>query len=274
MLRFTERLSFVGRRSFLFAGAGLLLAQARPLRAQISGAIVEEFSRAIGIRQMALEMPLEGIEERLIPFIAADYEARRATLQAARQTGSFGDVASAENHVAQLSSTNLPVTFEQSTLLSIREVNELISSQGIELAPPPNDVTPAHIPSLPPSDQNGGDSDIIVVMDIILETLGISTDDADLAVMLIRSNPELERLVSNTLAAITQQDWETVVSSAEAVFDFLVTNRQIRTVLGRLLGRKFAFRLALRCVPVVGWLYTGALFVVSVKKNYHRFSFG
>ena len=64
----------------------------------------------------------------------------------------------------------------------------MLVEEDVPLAPPPEFVTPANIPPVLPYEPQGAeqpDPDLIVVVDILLETIGISIGDASLIVSLI-----------------------------------------------------------------------------------------
>lgn len=269
------------RRLVLGAGAGLIAARAAPVFGQGADdyrALALAIEEARRVRDFAVGIALAEIDFALIDFLKTDLDARRQTLALARETGRFANADAATAYLAGLPEALpdlVPLGFDPSGLAAQRTVVAMLAAEGVPLAPSPDLVTPASIPAIPAYAKpvaGRPDTDLIVAADILLETMGISIGDASLIVALIDSDPGLRAALEDLVARISSKDWQEVVELGEGVFKLFVASAAWAEIKRRAI-RKLSWRLALKAVPVVGWLYCGAAFMVSVKKNYHRFSF-
>ncbi|MCA0948479.1 hypothetical protein LCM08_26415 [Salipiger pacificus] len=269
------------RRATLSIGASLIVMHGRPLYAQADEAyraLLPVFEGAIKVRDYAIDIPLSEIDYAVIGFIELDYYSRREALSKSLETGIFSSSVSAKSYIAsipELFQNGDSYEYDDEELASQRVVVDLLEENGVPITPPQEFVTPVNIPAIPPyEDQVEHDlsGDLIVVFDIFLETLGISLGEESLIEALVDSDRELKSRFEKLVGAITSKDWREVVGLVEAIFKLFVASSVWAKVKGTAL-KKLSWRLAFKAVPVVGWLYCGAAFVVSVKKNYHRFSF-
>jgi hypothetical protein len=109
-----------------------------------------------------------------------------------------------------------------------------------------------------------------VILDIALQTMGIF-EGKDLSDQLLKDKG-IRSILEKIAPSVNEKDWKTIISLSEQLFELVIGSELFKALAPRLL-RRFAFRLTLRCVPIVGWTYTMAAFVVAVRANYHRFSF-
>jgi hypothetical protein len=265
---------FINRREVLRAGTYLLAFAARPLWAQDASQysrITALFGLAREVLDSTVAVDLSNSDKALIQYLEHDFYARRTTLAVARQTEIFSNVESATNYVRKIPDIpgDFPLKFDRPTQDSQIEVIRTLSDYKLPIVPPPELVTPQSIPSLEPGPKG---NDLYVLTDIILETLGITLGKENLLVEAVESDPDLKRQLDDLLKNVTSKQWSEVAPIIEAIFKSIIA-KKILAKLSEVLARKLAFNLGLKAVPVVGWIYLCAAFIISVKKNYHRFSF-
>lgn len=271
--RFTKRDTFGLALGALFGSTILARAQSDEDFDVLQGA----FDAAMELRAFAINSEFAAEfdgGDNLVTFLSRDYIARTITLEVANKTSVFGDIESLQGYVFRIPERISGISglgFDEPYLSSMIAVAAQLQQDELPIAPQPFEVVPAEIPALPPADTSE-DTDLKVVVDILLETLGISVREVNLFVSVIESDEDLRQTFEDLLAQITTKDWDEVVKLAEIAFKGLVAT-EIWSRLRQTAGRKLTWRLGLRAVPVVGWLYCGAAFLVSVKINYSRFSF-
>jgi hypothetical protein len=267
----------INRRKVLGAGTYLLAFAARPLWAQDAdrySRFTLLFSNAREVLDLTVALELSNVEGAMIKYLEQDYYSRRNTLSVARQTEILSNVESATRYVRSIPRilpSDSPFKFDTLTQDSQIEVIKTLSDYKLPIVPPPNLVTPQSIPSLEPG-KVAPNEDLYVLIDIILETLGLSLGKDNLIMAAINSDPDIKRLLDDLLKKVTSKQWSEVAPIIEGIFKSILA-KKILARLSEVLARKVAFNLGLRAVPVVGWIYLCAAFIISVKKNYHRFSF-
>jgi hypothetical protein len=207
-------------------------------------------------------------------FLQQDYLARSATLDIANLTNVFEEIGQVEKYVFSLPGNIVvppDMVFDEAYVSSMFAIASQIEEDGLPIAPSAQEVAADEIAVIPPQEV-AEDSDLRVVVDILLETIGISVGDTSLIVSAIESDERLRQSVNDLLSQISSKDWQEVIATAEVVFKLLVGSRVWQRIK-EIGGRKLSWRLGLKAVPVVGWIYCGAAFVVAVKLNYNRFSF-
>jgi hypothetical protein len=273
-----SRTHIISRREALGAGTYLLAFVARPAWAQDTGRY-SGFARLFDDARRVLDLTVEfglspDTEKRLMEYLSRDYNFRTTALRVAGETNVFSNADSATSYVRAIPGIlpkDFPFKFDTPAQESQIEVIRTLSEYKLPIVPPPNLVTSQSVPSLEPGKVTANE-DIYVLTDIILETLGLSLSKDDLILVLINSDPDIKRQLDDLLAKVTSKQWKDVLPIIDGVFKSL-TAKKIWTKLAEVLARKLGLRLGLELVPVVGWAYLCALFLISVKKNYHRFSF-
>lgn len=263
------------RRQVLAGGILVLpVSKAMSQNAEQYSALRPQLKGAVDLRASAIGMPLNAVSDNLERFVSDEYTQRRRTVEisagiAGLQSpeGALGYVRTVPILVAGY--TQIPNMELQ--LASQTDAIYLLAKEGDPIVPPVESVKRSQVPDIPDRPKKP-ESDLIVVVDILLETLGIAVGTRDLSVALIESDPRIKDMVERVVAEVSTQDWEKVASTLEALLRLIITAEIWRRV-AILVGGRIAINLSLRCVPVVGWLYTTAIFLISVKKNYRRFSF-
>lgn len=83
---------------------------------------------------------------------------------------------------------------------------------------------------------------------------------------------DVQEFLQTALPLIQAENWQKLVQLLEGVFKVLIAKRFLENYAEKV-GKRVAFRLGLRCVPILGWVYVVAAFLLALKANYHRFSF-
>lgn len=276
------------RRDSLALSVGALSMATSPTLAQIADEtnfieklgieeqVLQIFDLALQVSEAAIELPLApGEAGNIAEFVALDYFARSATFSLMQELGVFQEIEPLIAYVEALPAflpNEFPVVFDATAVESQIAIIEIIAEEGQNPVPPPEFVTATGAPAVPDPEKGDGDTNLKVVIDILLESLGIVVGEASLIVSLIESDKALLATFDELNSAISTQDWRDVARTVEGLFKLLVTSKVWVAVRDQI-GRKAALRLALRAVPVAGWLYAGAAFVIAIKANYHRLSF-
>lgn len=114
--------------------------------------------------------------------------------------------------------------------------------------------------------------DVIVGIDILLETLGFVGLRNELISEFIKSEPDLEASVEQAILSISTKDWEAASKSIEGLFKLFAGYKFFQRIpIG--VVKKGLMKMSLHAVPLVGWVYLIASFIVSIKINYRRFSY-
>ena len=275
------------RRHFIEIGAGLLSTWTRPAWGQevlpLSLSRTDALSRmlqlALEARSFALGLNVEDFGESDLSFVQIEYHSTRETLLLAREVG-----LTSQTSIAALTSRQTPSDLSSYFIPSTDSMDaaaQLLNELRVPVVPFAEDVGPIGIISLEPRPDNIGpgqdeaanlDNDIRVIADLIADALGITFVDANLIVILTVIDPEAQKYIQELISGVTTRDWERVAQTAEAVVSHIIAIETFVKVAGNA-AQRVAFRLGLRCVPLVGPVYMIAALVVSVIKNYDRFSF-
>jgi hypothetical protein len=84
---------------------------------------------------------------------------------------------------------------------------------------------------------------------------------------------DISSAIHSLIPALKSSDWQKILELSTDLWKFLITTQFIG-IYAKQVGRQLAFRLGIKCVPILGWAYVAACFVVALRANYHRFSFG
>jgi hypothetical protein len=266
----------LNRRQSIVIGTSFILSSSRAFAQE--GVSYETFSPLIGnansVLDLAISIDIPYIHGAIPKYLDWDYNSRFKTLSAAGSSGVFANAESAISYVRALPKI-LPAAvllkFDAATTNSQIFVIKELTRLSLPIVPPAESVAPAIVASVP-DQSTTKDTDLRVISDIFLETLGIMLGEDTLTVAFIESDERLKQTFSEMLDKVASKDWKDVAELAEAAFKLFVGGTVWKTVTEKM-AKKVTFGLALRCVPVVGWIYCTAALVVSIKKNYHRFSF-
>jgi hypothetical protein len=281
-----DRALILSRRNALRLGAVLLVTPLAGLRAQdFSGYTKEWFSSAVKTFEAANTVLTKG-DPRALPdvdalmqYLATDFRGRVSSFELARKSGIFVNQDTATSYVRSISKMplpNLPFAFDQRSEESQIQIIQLCAQLAVPIAPEATSVVPAAIPSIPPAEKKTPETDLQVIGDILLETLGIVAGTEGLMDELLRGDPEIKKILDDLVKAVSTKDWKTVAKIGEQFFKLLVASKiwvAVKQKLGAQLLKRSVFRVALAGVPLVGWAYVVAALLVAIRANYHRFSF-
>jgi len=277
----SEATHTLSRRSVIRLGAGFLLIPTTDVRAQDQSPLLGQwFSRAVETVEHATNLRVDDISEKtLFPYLEEDYLKRQVTLFEENKTDSFKSEFVAIAYVRSIRKSlppNLPFEYDQLSEDSQIDVIRLCAKHSVPIAPPPELVVPANIVSVAPTKKKTHASDLQVIGDIIFETLGISFGTESVIEELMKGDPKLQQDIDSLLGAISTKNWKDAAKLLEEFLKLFLASKlwiSLSERMGELAVKRFTFRMALECVPGVGWLYIVGALIVSIIANYHRFSF-
>jgi hypothetical protein len=237
--------------------ASALAAFARPARAQDSVAQAAEAAQADGaslLSDAVFAMPLgeELSREQLGAVVALDVSYReRAYLSFDRF-----DEATLRDYAAE------------------RFPDVARAFEGRLILPPARThIVPAIVP---PPRPDRGEPLGVVLFDIVLQSFGVYRDEAVIRA-LIEADPEMSRIVDETLQAVTTENPTRVVELLEAFLRkladgswFAVLVRVIGSEAAARLQERILGRLAARFVPLIGPVYALCAIGIAVWNNWDR----
>jgi hypothetical protein len=232
-----------------------------------------DISSAQDLQQNAVDVPLDGVDQFAPKFVTEGFNLRRKSVVDATGSGVFTEVNKA---IADLKSS-VGYTVGSGYVLTEDRINSqitvinFVASQGVQLLPDIRDILPIGIPVADPVKEKNSNSDVTVILDIALQTMGI-VEDKEKFIDEAMKDSDVQAFLQSAVPAIQGGDWQKMVDLGERVFKVIITAQFVRNY-AQTVGQRVAFRLGLRCVPVLGWIFVAAAFIVALKANYHRFSF-
>lgn len=268
------------RRQFVSASAAAVLlfnSRAIAQTPEDYTVLVPHINDALSIRDGALEADLT--EKSILRFLERDFLSRRNLFTACSEAEilqDYEDARSYVNTIPDLVGQGFdPEYFDFATRMSQETVIGLAQETSLPVVPVRRSVQPMLVASVAPSvereDETDINPDLVVAFDILLQTLGITMQDS-LIRSALQNEPELRAALDRLLSKVSTGEWYEVADIIENLLRLFIGADFWRRLSGIGL-RKLTFRLTLRAVPVVGWAYTVAALVVSLKSNYYRFSF-
>lgn len=262
---------YLDRRQSLLLAAGALLTVSREASAQSKVPSYKDIvDRAQSVQTTAIAVEKD---KDIIVYIEQDYYARKYTVLAAEQTSNFRNAAIAESYITtEIKNNSIRFQFstESQAVSSQVEAINFVVKNGAPIVPALSDIHPIGIPSIAPVENKNADTDLGVALDIALQTIGIF-EGKTLVDELLRDE-DVSNGLSALIPAIKSKDWAKILEFSEKLFRIVVASKFFLQYAEKA-GAKIAFKLSVRCVPIVGWLYMAASFLVAVKENYNRFSF-
>lgn len=202
-------------------------------------------------------------------FLGNELEARRFTANILNETG----LASTETGLLSLASTEFSgvndLVFRPAALVETQKLAiAALAERKLPTVPKGDEIGPAQLAVIPPLEAGQSpDSDFIVMVDIMLQTLGILNTGSSPSVEYIQNDPALLKHVETLIALVSTRNWTEAVVAAERLLAAGIAH----AIAGGI-GRFVTWGLALRLVPAVGTIYLAAALIVSIKINWHRFS--
>lgn len=265
------------RRQALGLAVGLIASRANPSFAQ-SQSSYEQIGPYVkdGIAILDFVTGTQSSQLDVVRYVSIDYISRRRLVTAAKEFKIASNQQSARAFVDGISNAASPYFpeyyFNKDTFESQLRVIDEITKRDLPILPDIESVQPIGVPSIEPSgSKKSTTTDLLVIATIAFETIGITLEEGAVTA-LIEENPEFKAELDQALKYAINSDWKNLAKVSENAFKFLVSSK-IGVKLSASTAKKLSFKLALRCVPIAGWIYVAASFVVAVMRNYHRFSF-
>jgi len=207
-------------------------------------------------------------------FVTRDFYARQSTVYHANDSKLFATAESAQSYLKSIigeSSPGVPADyFSEENITSQIQVVSFVASEKVSLVPEVADIRPIGIPSIDPIQNKTKDTDFGVVLDIALQIVGIASEKV-LIDEILKDN-DVSTQLNSMVPVIEAKDWKKLLELADKLLKIFIATRFMQEYAKKA-GIRIAFKLGLRCVPIVGWVYVVAAFLVAVRANYHRFSF-
>ena len=263
----------IGRRQSVLMVAGALLSEGNTAFGQgaRSDPLDAAISRSLDLQKIAISAS-EGKD--FLEFVVQSFFMRQSMVAIAADSGKFDNSKTAQyylNSKIGTTSQGIPdVYFSSDRLESQIQVVLYVSSENVPLVPRVEEVQPIGIPVIEPIDKKNEDTDFEVILDIVLQTMGVF--DSKTLVNEILKDKNVQSELQRIAPALKDKDWKKILELGEEFFKLVLAQRFFRAYAEKI-GKRIAFGLTLRCVPIAGWIYLAAAFVVALKENYRRFSF-
>ena len=132
------------------------------------------------------------------------------------------------------------------------------------------DIQPIGVSVAEPPENKSEETDFGVILEIALETMGIF-EGKDLADKLL-GDKDMSAILKEIAPSLKAKDWKNRLALAEKMFIAILASSAFKIFVEKI-SKHVAFRFALRCLPIVGWTYVAACFLIALKANYRKFSF-
>ena len=119
-----------------------------------------------------------------------------------------------------------------------------------------------------------------ILFDIIVEALGMPVDRS-LFQQFLEQNNSAREMFEQLVNAISTQNWSQMAARIDEFLWWMIVGGGVQSLAGYMRGQgaatggmlyRIGWRLSVRFVPFVGWLYLGGAIVLAIKANFHRFS--
>lgn len=119
-----------------------------------------------------------------------------------------------------------------------------------------------------------------ILADIVFDALGV-TVDGRIFMQFLENEPHVRDKFNNLITAISTQKWSEMANMVDELLRWLIVGGGIRNIVEFLKTKEIStngfihrigWRISLRFVPIVGWIYLGIAIVLAIKANLHRFS--
>jgi hypothetical protein len=161
----------------------------------------------------------------------------------------------------------------------LREQQELVAvlrQDDVPPVPTPDDVQPFAVPTRPVP-AGCEESLTQVIVDICVTTVGFNEDVQAVLRVAFEQSPELNAYVDQISQSIGLRDAEQAVDGIVRIVTLLGSQRfrqRLQKIVGaeawKKISRHVSLRLAAKCVPIVGWVYTAVAASTAVYVNWGR----
>lgn len=264
----------IDRRTSLLLLSGAIFTDVTEAFSQASVKyLYNDISSAEDLQQNAVGVPLDGVDEFALKLVIDDFNLRRKSVTDATGSGVFTETNKAITDLRSSIGYSVGNRYilTEGRINSQIDVINFVASQGLALVPDTRDILPIGIPVADPIKEKNSDTDFSVILDIALQTMGIVENKEKLIDEAMKDS-DVQAFLQSATPAIKSGDWQKLVELGERFFKLVIVAQFFRNYAERV-GQRVAFRLGLRCVPILGWIFVVAAFIVALKANYHRFSF-
>jgi hypothetical protein len=126
------------------------------------------------------------------------------------------------------------------------------------------DIQPIGVSVAEPPENKSEETDFGVILEIALETMGIFDK--------LLGDKDMSAILKEIAPSLKAKDLKTLLALAEKMFIAILASSAFKIFVEKI-SKHVAFRFALRCLPIVGWTYVAACFLIALKANYRKFSF-
>jgi hypothetical protein len=149
----------------------------------------------------------------------------------------------------------------------------LAQSEKVELAPSPEEVKP--LPAQP-VDSSSDDTLLLLLIDIVLDTLDLSSFK-DVIKTTAKEYQPFRDVLQQMAEAVRLGDWQRMIGLMDKLIDVILADKFIEFVekaMGPQLAKRFRVdvlkALTKRLVPFLGWTLLGMGFVFAIRNNWER----
>jgi len=259
------------RRQAIWVASGALLPKIESALADSASTkyLGQDYLSAFELQEFAVGTSRETeFDQSLIKFVGQGFALRKRAVEDARNSKLFTDSKKAISALDEAKGERVGKDYSLNGeyLQAQKDAIVFVSSNSVSLVPDSRDVLPIGIAAADPVEKKSEDTDFTVILDIALQTIGIF-DGKELGDEILK-DPDCFKLLKEIAPSVQKSDWQKILHLAERFFQLLIAHGFLK-----IYGARLAFRLSVRCVPILGWAYVIAAFIIALKANYHRFSF-
>jgi len=261
---------YVDRRQSLLLTTGAVFAGVNAAFGQTPSKLLDSIAGAFALQKFAIDAS----DKDFPRFVTQDFYSRQSTVYEAINSKLFDNANSAKLYLRSIigsSNPGIPAEFFSENAISSQiQAVDFVVSANLPLVPAVADIQPIGIPTIEPLEKRTDDTDLGVALDIALQTLGIF--EGKTLVDELLKDDDISKQLHQLVSRLKEKEWTKLLELAEKVFQVALASSAVKAYAEKV-GRRIAFKLTLRCIPVAGWAYLGASFLIALKANYRRFSF-
>lgn len=262
---------YFNRRQAIWIASSAILAKTESALAELASTkyLARDYLSAFELQEFAVGTSREKeFGQSLVRFVGQGFDLRKQAVEDAHNSELFTDPKKALSALNDAKGDHVGKDYSLSDefLQAQEDAVVFVSSTGVALVPASRDILPIGIAAADPVEKKSEDTDLGVILDIALQTIGIF-DGKQLGEEIIK-DPDCLGVLKEIAPSIQKSDWQKILHVAERLFQLLIAHGFLK-----IYGARLAFRLSVRCVPILGWAYVIAAFIIALKANYHRFSF-
>jgi hypothetical protein len=217
----------INRRQSLVAAASTLFAKIDSVRADSVSTkyLGSDYLSAFELQRFAIEASREREFDRsLLLFVDQGFSLRKRAVEDARNSQLFTDAGKAISALKDSVGDSVGQSYSLTSELVSAQVYaiDFVSSAGAPLVPDSRDILPIGIAAADPLVTKTEDTDITVILDIALQTIGIF-DGKQLADEILK-DPDCIAVLREIAPSVNKSDWEKILHLAERFFQLLIAH--------------------------------------------------